>query len=108
MARCRLISPQGPKNGGVQLGQSYDGIDFLGSNCFCLPPDTNAAVGNNFVVETVNVQIRVFDKTSGEVLLDEPSAHYSGRQQWDRLRGPLCCTSRAVSARSPWKATDSN
>ena len=71
-ARAPLVRPQGPKNGGVQLGQSYDGIDFLGSNCFCLPPDTNAAVGKNFVVETVNVQIRIFDKTTGRSLLNEP------------------------------------
>jgi hypothetical protein len=67
-----LVLPKEAKGGGVKLGQSYDGIDFLGSNCFCLPPDTNAAVGNNYVVETVNVQIRVFDKTTGAVLLDEP------------------------------------
>src|SRR2546422_12308 len=71
------LSPT-PRNGGVQLGQSYDGIDFLGSNCFCLPPDTNAAVGNNFVVQTVNVQIRVFDKTTGVVLLDEPLSTFFG------------------------------
>src|SRR5947209_5964710 len=45
----------------VPIGLSYDGIDFLGSNCGCLPPDTNAAVGNNYVIETVNVQIRIFD-----------------------------------------------
>ena len=56
----------------MRLGQSYDGIDSLGSNCGCLPPDTNAAVGNNFVVETVNSQMRVFDKTTGVVMLDEP------------------------------------
>src|SRR5215510_1967666 len=72
------LSPQVPTNGGVQLGQSYNGIDFLGSNCGCLPPDTNAAVGNNFVVETVNVQIRVFDKTMGAQLLDEPLATFFG------------------------------
>ena len=62
----------GHKNGEVQLGQNYDGIDFLGSGCDCAPPDTNAAVGNNFVVETVNFQVRIFDKTKGNVLLDEP------------------------------------
>jgi hypothetical protein len=73
-----LLSPQAAKNGGVQLGQSYDGIDFQGSNCFCLPPDTNVAVGNNFVVETVNTQIRVFDKTTGLVLLDEPLSTFFG------------------------------
>jgi hypothetical protein len=62
----------------AQIGQSYDGIHFLGSNCGCLPPDTNAAVGNNFVVETVNIQIRIFDKTTGSVLLDEPLATFFG------------------------------
>jgi len=72
------LSPNASRNGGVQLGQSYDGVDFLGSNCFCLPPDTNAAVGNNFVVETVNIQIRVFDKTTGVVLLDEPLSTFFG------------------------------
>jgi hypothetical protein len=60
------------------IGQSFDGISFLGSNCGCLPPDTNAAVGNGFVVETVNVQLRVFSKASGALLLDEPLATLFG------------------------------
>lgn len=72
------VSHKGPKHGGVKLGQSYDGINFLDSSCGCLPPDTNVAVGNNFVVETVNVQIRVFDKTTGSLLLDEPLAQFFG------------------------------
>jgi hypothetical protein len=55
----------------VQIAQSYDGIDFNGSLCGCLPPDTNAAVGNNYVAETVNIDFRVFDKTTGTQLLDE-------------------------------------
>ena len=63
---------------GVRIGQSYDGVDFLGSNCGCLPPDTNAAVGNNFVVETVNIQIRIFDKTTGNILLNEPLERFFG------------------------------
>src|SRR5215467_5768422 len=54
----------------LTVGSSFDGIDFLGSNCGCLPPDTNAAVGNGFVAETVNIQFRVFN-TGGTVLLDE-------------------------------------
>jgi|GEM_PF-1773128 len=69
---------KGPKHGGVKIGQSYDGINFFDSSCGCLPPDTNAAVGNNFVVETVNVQIRIFDKTTGSVLFDEPLAQFFG------------------------------
>ena len=67
-----LLPSKAPTGGGLAIGQSYDGIDFLGSNCNCLPPDTNAAVGDNYVVEAVNVQLRVFDKTTGAVLLDEP------------------------------------
>ena len=73
-----FVLPKGPMGGGVKLRQSYDGIDFLGSNCDCLPPDTNAAVGNNYVVETVNFQIRIFDKTTGAVLLDEPLSTFFG------------------------------
>jgi hypothetical protein len=72
LAAPSIITPQAPKNGGVHVRQSYDGIDFLGSNCFCLPPDTNVAVGNNFVVETVNIQMRIFDKDTGSKLLDQP------------------------------------
>src|SRR6266851_890063 len=64
--------PALPRNGGIQIRQSYAGIDFLDSNCSCLPPDTNAAVGNDFVVETVNLQLRVFDKITGIAILDEP------------------------------------
>ena len=60
-----------PAPSGAQLGTTIEGIDFNGSSYGCLPPDTNAAVGNGFVVETVNVQFRVWD-TSGNQLLDEP------------------------------------
>ena len=101
------VSPaQVPTNGGVQIGQSFDGIDFLGSNCGCLPPDTNAAVGNNFVVETVNAQIRVFDKTTGVILLDEPLARSSGRSPaatptWCTTTSPTAGTSRPSTAITP-------
>jgi hypothetical protein len=73
-----LVPPPVPRNGGVQLLQSLDGIDFLGSHCGCLPPDTNAAVGNDYIVETVNVQIRVFDKNTGLVLLDQDLRTFFG------------------------------
>jgi hypothetical protein len=73
-----ILPPAPTQGGGVQLGQGYDGVDFLGSHCNCLPPDTNAAVGNNFVVETVNLQIRVFDQTTGAHLLDEPLDTFFG------------------------------
>jgi hypothetical protein len=76
-----IVSPPpapSPAKSGARLGQGYDGIDFLGSSCGCLPPDTNAAVGNNYVVETVNIRIRVFDKTTGAHLLDEPLRTFFG------------------------------
>jgi hypothetical protein len=60
------------------LRRSLEGIDYIGSNCGCLPPDTNAAVGNGFVVETVNFQIRIWNKTLGNILLDEPLAQFFG------------------------------
>jgi hypothetical protein len=62
---------------GAQIGSSFEGTDFNGSSCGCLPPDTNAAVGNGFVSEAVNVQFRVFD-TSGNILLDEPLSSLFG------------------------------
>ena len=70
-----VADPSKPK---TIIRQSYDGVDFLGSHCGCLPPDTNAAVGNGFVVETVNVQIRIFSKANGSVLLDEPLSTFFG------------------------------
>jgi hypothetical protein len=60
------------------LRRGLEGIDFIGSNCGCLPPDTNAAVGNDFVVETVNLQIRIWNKTLGNILLDQPLSEFFG------------------------------
>ena len=71
------VHPQSATKGGVQISLSYDGIDFIGSindGIGYIPPDTNAAVSNSFVVETVNVWLRVFDKNTGIVLLNEPLA----------------------------------
>ena len=54
------------------IRRSFDGIDSLnGCGMFCRPPDTNAAVGGNFIVETVNLTLRVWNRTMGNVLLDE-------------------------------------
>ena len=65
--------------GTLVVGTSFEGVDFIRlNNCGCLPPDTNAAVGPNYVVETVNLEIRIFDKTTGSILLDEPLATFFG------------------------------
>ena len=61
------------------VGESFDGIDFNVSSCGCLPPDTTAAVGGNYILETVNVQCRIFDKTTGSILLDEPLSTFFGQ-----------------------------
>ena len=75
---------------GAILGTTIEGIDFNGSNCGCLPPDTNAAVGNGFVAETVNVQFRVWD-TAGNQLLDEPlSTLFGADHRWRPLCGVRC------------------
>src|SRR5262252_5752384 len=73
-----LLPSKAPTGGGLAIGQSYDGIDFLGSNCSCLPPDTSAAVGNTQVMETVNLDLRVFDKTTGNLLLDQSLDQFFG------------------------------
>ena len=73
------IAPKSPTLAGTTILQSYDGVDFLGSNCDCLPPDNGTAVGGNYVVEVVNVQIRIFDKTTGAILLDEPLQTFFGQ-----------------------------
>lgn len=66
-------------NGTPVLGTTIEGIDYNDSNSSGLPPDTSAAVSGNFIVETVNLTIRVFDKTTGSILLDEPlTTFFSG------------------------------
>ena len=60
---------------GAAVGASFDGIDFNDSSCGCLPPDTNAAVSADYVLETVNIALRIFDK-QGNVLLTEPFSQF--------------------------------
>lgn len=42
----------------------FDGLH----NACCFPPDTNASVGSTQLVETVNLQWEIFDKTTGAVV----------------------------------------
>src|SRR5215831_10396049 len=60
------------------LRRGIDGINFLGSTCGCLPPDTNAAVSNDFVAEATNFRFRVWNKTPGNQLIDESLATLFG------------------------------
>ena len=52
-------------------------------------------MGNNFVVETVNVHIRVFDKTTGSLLLHEPLAQFFGASS---AATPTWCTTTTPTA----------
>jgi methionine-rich copper-binding protein CopC len=47
------------------LISGFDGMNFLDSVNGYVPPDTDIAVGPQFVVETVNAQIQFYDKASG-------------------------------------------
>src|SRR5262249_10636068 len=78
-APSAILPPPAPaQDPAVHLSRGDESVTFLASNCGCLPPDTNAAVGNNFVVETVNLELRIFDKTTGAHLLDETLATLFG------------------------------
>ncbi|HUS17324.1 MAG TPA: S-layer homology domain-containing protein [Chloroflexia bacterium] len=46
---------------------NFDGINFLTGGCNCAPPDTNADVGPNHVVETVNSSYAVYNKTGTQL-----------------------------------------
>jgi streptogramin lyase len=56
---------------GVQLGKYLEGLDYFQNSCGCIPPDTNNAVGPTQVVETINTEIQVYDKTTGNILLTQ-------------------------------------
>ena len=64
--------------GPITLGLGIDGATGTDSNnnCGCLPPDTNAAVNDSYVVETVNEEFLVFDKASGTELFSEPLSSF--------------------------------
>ena len=99
-----LLPSKAPTGGGLAIGQSYDGIDFLGSNCGCLPPDTNAAVGNDFIAETVNIHLRVWNRIFGNMVLNEPLATTFGAPSGGELNDPAM-TGYAGASNRPTIAT---
>jgi hypothetical protein len=52
----------------IQPKTGFDGIGENGS----LPPDPNIAVGQNYIVQVVNTEIAVFDKSTGAMLPGYP------------------------------------
>ena len=54
----------------VTVQQTIEGLSFQDTAGY-IPPDTNAAVGGDYIIETVNLQIRIYDKHDGSILLNE-------------------------------------
>ena len=48
---------------------NFDGIPFPGVACNCAPPDTNGEVGATQYVQSVNIGLQVFNKTTGASVL---------------------------------------
>ena len=51
------------------VNNSIEGIGFPGVNCNCFPPDTNGDVGTTQYVQTVNVGLQIWNKTTGASVL---------------------------------------
>ena len=71
----------GPSSG-LSIGVRISGIDR--TFCNCEPPDTNAAVGDTQVVEWVNDEYAVYNKTTGALELGP----IDGNVIWQSLGGP--------------------
>lgn len=54
----------------VRLNSSFDGLAYSDTQGF-VPPDTNAAVGFNRVVEVVNSDLAIYDKATGGLLFKQ-------------------------------------
>lgn len=46
----------------------WDGINFSGSGCSCLPPDTNGDVGPNHYIQIVNGAFQIWDKSGNSLM----------------------------------------
>ena len=74
-------SSPGPESS-IVPGLSVLGLDNAQA-CNCQPPDTNAAVGDNQVVEWVNIAYAVYDKTTGNM----EAGPIAGNLLWQSLGG---------------------
>lgn len=58
-ATQRTKSIVGPK----AIVSGFDGVSLGTSDCGCQPPDSNATIGPNAILETVNLEFAVYSKT---------------------------------------------
>jgi hypothetical protein len=73
----------------VGLGNGFNGWTNQG----LLPPDTTMAVGNNQIVQWVNLRLTVLNKTTGALLLPG-SGYVNGNQIWSALGATSVCATR--------------
>ena len=77
----------------VSVTASYTGLGngFSGwTNQGLLPPDTTLAVGNNQILQWVNVRLTILNKTTGVKLLSG-SGYVNGSQIWSGLSSTSIC-----------------
>lgn len=68
------------------VNSNFTAIDQTNSNCGCQPPDVNAAVGQNEIVESVNLRLQVYTK-AGAALCGVPlSSWFSGQLSDPRVQ----------------------
>jgi hypothetical protein len=72
----------------------FEGIAQFESDCGCLPPDTNAAVGPNDVIQIVNSAFEVFDKdgnseSGGPVAINSLWVGFGGNCEIDNDGDPI-------------------
>ncbi len=49
------------------IANQFDGVNLATSSCGCQPPDVNATIGPNHIVEAVNLSIAVYTKTGTQL-----------------------------------------
>jgi hypothetical protein len=102
-------SKTGAKSSGptplITTTNAFNGIDLAHANCGCQPPDPNATVGPNNIVETVNLEFAVYDK-AGNLLTSTSLNNFFGTSDglsdprvlydptWDRWSVVLTDTSQ--------------
>ena len=72
----------------VDLGASFDGLDFAGTGDGA-PPDTIAAAGPGYVVEMVNTDIAIYTKTGTKVFQQDLGTFFSSVRTGTFLSDPV-------------------
>ena len=54
-------------SGPLALTNAFDGVGLATSSCGCQPPDVNATIGPNHIVEAVNLSLAVYDKSGTQL-----------------------------------------